>query len=381
MKTVAIMTSPVFHQTKELNGEDRTIWGGAERYLLTLCALLQKMGVQVTLYQQLMPGVQNGKPALPRGRIEKTWMGVPVVLMPVAENVRTRQGMFPNFNAQFNELAGAADLRIYFVTSMAYPQVLRPCISISHGIYWDAPTGDTQEDGPARVEWLARMRESFLAADVCVAVDHNVKNVVRAMFTGVESAIQVIPNFVDTKIFNGFSRPSKTRERPVVLFPRRFTSVRGCNDFVQASMEIEDADFVACGQANTADMETALGHIPTIRYQWTTPEKMPDVYTDSDVALIPTKGAEGLSLSLLEAMACMVPIVTTMNGGLGDAVIPGYNALTYDPDHERCTEAIRRLLDDKTLAARLVKRSLDVAHTFDVSVWEERWTRLLKRFL
>jgi len=375
---VSIMISPVFHQTAEMNGKDRTIWGGAERYLLELCNLLTTYGAKVTLFQQLMPGEKDGRSVLPRGRIEKNWCGYPVICAPIMEK-QSRYGAFPNFNATFNELAARSDLRIYFVTSMAFPQVIRPCISISHGIYWDFASG-IDGDVASRAEQLARLREMFLAADVCVAVDHNIKNVVRAMFTGVESAIRVIPNFVDTSVF----RPAEVKKRPskpVVLFPRRFTGVRGCNDFVDASQRISDAEFVACGQADSESTESAIGTIPTLRYIWKTPDEMPDVYRSADMAVVPTKGAEGLSLSLLEAMASGLPLVTTMNGGLGDAVIPGYNALTYDPDHTGCVDAIRTLLDEPGLADKLATRSIEVAKVYDISVWRTRWLDLIKRFL
>lgn len=376
---IAVMASPVFNQTKELNGEDRTIWGGAERYMLELCRMFKSHGSEVTLFQQLMPGERDGRPVLPRGMIEKEWMGFPVKCVPVSERMNGRYGAFPNFNAHFNEMAARFDLRIYFVTSMAYPAVVHPCISVSHGIYWDFAGAGVTGGMDERLETLSRMREMFMAADACVAVDHNVKNVVRAMFTGAETSIHVIPNFVDLSEFRpSVHQPDRTRK--VVLFPRRFTSVRGCNDFIEASQVIPEADFVACGQADSTGTEAAIGTIPTIRYEWHEPQDMPKMYQGADIAVVPTKGAEGLSLSLLEAMACGIPVVTTMNGGLGDAVIPGYNALTYDPDHTGCDGAIRELLHNPALRIILAKRSLDVVREYDINKWRAQWWALAKRF-
>lgn len=288
--------------------------------------------------------------------------------------------MFPNFNSHFNELTSRFDLRIYFVTMMAFPQVIHPCISISHGIYWDFASAGVVGDVVQRGEIMARLRESFMSADVCVAVDHNVKNVVRAMFTGAETSIQVIPNFVDTLRF----RPAGERivpEKPVVLFPRRFTGVRGCNDFIEASVNIDNAVFRACGQADTENTESAIGTIPSIEYIFKTPEEMPDVYRDADIAMVPTKGAEGLSLSLLEAMSTGLGIVTTMNGGLSDAVIPGYNALVYDPDHSGGVEEIRALVDDAHLRKVLGDRAREISAKFDIMYWKVQWQELLGRFL
>jgi len=64
--------------------------------------------------------------------------------------------------------------------------------------------------------------------------------------------------------------------------------------------------------------------------------------------------AEGLGVAALEAMACARPVVCTRVGGLAEAVIDGRTGLVVAPeDAEALAEALRRLHDDRALAARL----------------------------
>ena len=89
----------------------------------------------------------------------------------------------------------------------------------------------------------------------------------------------------------------------------------------------------------------------------------------------------GFSLSLLEAMSCGLPIVTTTVGGLGDAVIPGYNAFVYDPHHGGLGECVDFLAKNPYVREKMGKLNRDIVCTsFDIEIWKERWKRLISNF-
>jgi hypothetical protein len=50
---IALLTSYFYHKTAEYDGEDRIIFGGAERALFELCRFLQEEGHEVTVFQPL----------------------------------------------------------------------------------------------------------------------------------------------------------------------------------------------------------------------------------------------------------------------------------------------------------------------------------------
>jgi GT2 family glycosyltransferase len=84
---------------------------------------------------------------------------------------------------------------------------------------------------------------------------------------------------------------------------------------------------------------------------------------------------EGFGQPGLEALACGVPLVTTANGGCREYAVDQETALVVPPrDPESMATAIRRLLDDRELATRLVANGLEiVARDFD---WERRTDEL-----
>jgi len=78
------------------------------------------------------------------------------------------------------------------------------------------------------------------------------------------------------------------------------------------------------------------------------------LYAEAGVAVVPSL-YEGFSLPAVEAMACGAPLVATTGGALPEVVGPdGGAALLVPPgDPEALAAALRRVLDDPGLAARL----------------------------
>lgn len=374
---IALLTSLFYHKVSEYHGEDRIIFGGAEKYQRDLCRLIRDMGHEITVFQALPEVPKSAKPQV----VVKEYDGVPIVCLPV-NNQAWRYGGNTDLNTQFNEHAGFYDMRIYMMTAFSFPHVVRPAITISHGIYWDYPSSEyglmSQDD---RKEWLRRNLYGFTAPDVCVAVDSNVRRVLQAMEPGSESRVVVIDNFVDTKKFV----PKAKEWEGKILFPRRMSMLRGSNDFLRASHDYPQYKYVACGQASDAALEAEAqawaANMPHISFTWKPMDEMPQMYQDADIAVVPTRASEGLSLSLLESMATGLPIVTTWAGGIGDAVINGYNALVYDPNHESLGEYIHALAENPEMRKRLGERNRQIAvECFDIEIWRAKWRSVLSVF-
>jgi glycosyltransferase involved in cell wall biosynthesis/GT2 family glycosyltransferase len=115
-----------------------------------------------------------------------------------------------------------------------------------------------------------------------------------------------------------------------------------------------------------------LLHIPVERYAHKDLEQVA-LGREYDAAEVFAVGSwfEGFGQPGLEALACGVPLVTTDNGGCREYAADEETALVVPPrEPEGMAAAIRRLLDDRELAAKLVANGLDVvARDFD---WERR---------
>ncbi|HEX4001815.1 MAG TPA: glycosyltransferase family 4 protein [Candidatus Acidoferrales bacterium] len=106
-------------------------------------------------------------------------------------------------------------------------------------------------------------------------------------------------------------------------------------------------------------------------------EEMPGVYAEHDVFVFASL-MEGLPLSLLEAMAAGMPVVTTYNSGMADVVEDGFNGLTVLTAHtESLVEAIERLCGSVELRKQLGQ---EAARTMQRYTWERVTERLEKVF-
>lgn len=74
----------------------------------------------------------------------------------------------------------------------------------------------------------------------------------------------------------------------------------------------------------------------------------------ADVVVMPSRW-EGLPLTALEALASGTPLVATSVRGLRELVTDGENALLVPEDPDALAAALRRVLDDPALAARLAE--------------------------
>lgn len=380
---ISILTTSFFHDAKEVTrmvqgkpvkGKDKIIWGGAEKYTIDLCHLLQEDGHTVSVYQPF-PGIP--KP------FSKQFKGITFVMIP--NNGGWEYNTCTDLNWQFNEYSVMDDLRIYMAQYLAWPNAVSPCIAISHGIYWDNIQGNNviknMSDSQKR-EFFKRQLYGFTQADACVSVDSNVRKVIQSMDPGSEKRIHIIYNYVDCKKFKPVQ---KTWEGINVLFPRRLTVLRGSTEVTRAFIRYPEYNFTLVGQAHDEKAAQAYmnshKHRGNVKFIHRPMDEMPEVYQKADISLIPTISTEGTSLSLLESMASGLPVITTPVGGLGDAVIDGYNALIYDPNHDELGEHIKILAEDEEMRKIMARRNREIAcECFDIEIWKQRWRSLLAQF-
>ncbi len=102
--------------------------------------------------------------------------------------------------------------------------------------------------------------------------------------------------------------------------------------------------------AGRQDDVTLVGHVPSTE----------PFYAMADVAVLSSL-SEGSPNALLEAMAAGVPVVATSVGGVPEIVTHEESALLVPPgDRHQMAASLARLLHDRELAARLVRRAQEV---------------------
>lgn len=341
--------------------------GGAERYLLELAPIFRSLGFHVRAYQSA------------RGSWTREYGGIEVCGLDT-------QGLDGRLNEVFHTQAPPAELTLYHAYYLAAPLCAPRSIGISHGINWDAPEVQTSAEGFANL--MEHYRVSIANLERIVSVDTNTINWARATHHHLSGRFRYIPNFVDCTQFHPNQR--NAGGRTVVLYPRRLTTHRGfwlAMEVLPGLMaEFPELDVHFVGLAESAREETAVETLRNCfpsRVEWRalSPDRMPEAYAGADITIVPTTSCEGTSLSCLEAMASGNAVIATNAGGLPDLVQDGYNGLLIEPTSEALGAALDKLIRQSRLRRELAAHGVEVARTFQLPVWRERWRALLVEHL
>ena len=164
--------------------------------------------------------------------------------------------------------------------------------------------------------------------------------------------VQVIPNGVDTTFFAP-ADPRPCNRSPVLLYAGRISEEKGLDDLVTALAGLRDIDwhmhFVGDGpfmpslktcvsQADIEDRVTYTG--------WTSREQLVAHYQSADLFVFPSRH-EGMPNSVLEAMACGLPILATRIAGNEELVEHTTNGHLVPPNSpDTLAKALRTMLED-----------------------------------
>jgi len=207
--------------------------------------------------------------------------------------------------------------------------------------------------------------------------------------------LAVIPNAVDTRFFSPLL-PSMASARKrlglpknafVILFTGRFVSEKGLPFLLEAARALPgdgffllligggfDEHIVMDWLKENKGMRSKVKCLPYLPY-----ERMPLAYRASDAFVLPTL-AEGLSRSIMEALASGVPVIATNVGGNPELVKHGFNGFLVPPrDSKAIAEAIIKLASNPSLSKKMRKnarsfaeKSLSVKKRIDAYIREYR---------
>ena len=257
-----------------------------------------------------------------------------------------------------------------------------------------ATAGLTPQSWPVSV--ALRMRNAVLRrADAYVALSDEMTR--EFLDYGVPAArVHRIPNGVDTAVFRPATSDERTSLRrrlnlpaaPIAVYTGRLVTYKGLPSLLQAWRTISGAALVLVGEggADVHSCETKLrefvdAHAMRERVRFAGPTaRVEEWLRAADLFVFPTEN-EAFGLSLVEAMACALPSVTTRVGGLRDFVVDGENALVVPPgDTEALAGAILALLADAERRAALGKAARRTAEErFSLPVVARSYALLVDR--
>lgn len=278
------------------------------------------------------------------------------------------------------EIARADVVHVFSASYFSF--LLAPLPAMTVARWWRRPVLLNYHSGEAP----DHLRRSRIARAALKAVAHNVvpSPFLAGVFAQFGIAAEVIPNVVERSRFRYRHRE---RLRPRLLSTRNFEPLYNVACTLRAFRRVQDArpdatlTLVGAGSQAPALERLArdlglrhvrfLGRVP--------PAEMARHYAEADI-YVQTPDIDNMPVSVLEAFASGLPVVSTEAGGVPALVTHEVHGLLTPLDDDAAVAAgVLRLLDDPALARRLGEAAYAATDSFAWENVRHRWIAAYRR--
>jgi glycosyltransferase involved in cell wall biosynthesis len=244
---------------------------------------------------------------------------------------------------------------------------------------------------------LARFKRAALSGSAAVTVNSSAtREAVASLVPGLRD-VSLIPMGVDVSaipdpaLMASWDR-LRTKDGPLVAFVGRLIELKGVGDLLEAASLLRDKvphlKVVVAGSGPLMESlrgrADALGLGEVVHFAgWLGREQVIALQAAADVVAAPARTSrdgsrEAQGLSVVEAMALGKAVVAGRVGGIPDAITDGENGLLVpERDPAALAAAIRRVLDEQGLAARLGAAAAETGRQYD---WPEVGSTFVRLF-
>jgi len=180
--------------------------------------------------------------------------------------------------------------------------------------------------------------------------------------------------------------------RPIVTIVSRLSYPYGIDTFIKASplilQKIPEARFLVIGsgklEPQLKKLATHLNVHNNILFTGKIDnDKMRNYYNITDIFTLMCSGCGGMSIALMEAMACELPVVVTDTGAYREIVKDEYNGYVVPiGEIEKFADRVVELLNDEELRRRFGKRGREIVEEKgDLEINMEKMEKLYKKLV
>ncbi|NOQ37649.1 glycosyltransferase [archaeon] len=201
-------------------------------------------------------------------------------------------------------------------------------------------------------------KKGMAKADIIISVSDFMKKEIIRKYNIYEDKIIVIPN---GPTFKNLGKPSK-REKNLVVYCGRLTSQKGVEYLLLAAKEVlkknKKTKFVIIGKGylekQLKDLASLLGIDDNVKFiGFTKTENIRDYYMKAEAVVFPSV-FEPFGITVLDALSCGAPVITTENAGIAEDLKDRKHLLKVrERDSKDLAEAMISLLDTPSLRKTL----------------------------
>lgn len=349
--------------------------GGIETYIQNLSNVFYSLDFDIYIYQMAIM------------EFEKKFGNYNVIGVPNRNKYRFKYDIF---NACARRCNKERDVIVFASEEYILRKDEYNTIGIQHGISWDIPTSSLSKLEYLKVylhkavrSWIRINRINKVKTMVCV--DYNFINWFRALSAYPKTRLVAVPNFTVIPSENELN--VKSSEFIDIIFARRFQPYRGTRIFALAASRIlkeyPNVRITLAGEGPDEEYLKMLyskePRVSMIRYK--SSESL-SIHASKHIAVVPTIGSEGTSLSLLEAMAAGCAVIATNVGGMTNIILDHYNGLLINADEFSLYNALKELIDYQILRESLALKGRETAKcAFSIERWENSWKKIISDIL
>lgn len=373
MKKVHVICLRYYDEKK-----DEITIGGIQTYITSLLSVFEEIGLKPIIYQ---PGDCDFV-------VNKNNFTVISVKVPKKSSLGLIKRRL--YKKCISTIDVSQDILLFATERLALKNNKIRSIAIQHGISWDIETSycvsrfsNIKRILLNAVKAISLTREAS-CVNTLVCVDYNYINWYRTQIEHREMMYKVIPNF--SKIPTENNANKQCSENINIIFARRLQPHRGTRCFANVGKKIlesyKNVNIIFAGDGPDSDYLTDFfkGY-SNVYFTTYRSEDSLKIHLDKQIAVVPTMGSEGTSLSLIEAMAAKCAVVCTDVGGLTNIVINNHNGILCRPLEDDIYASLVSLIENENLRIRLSYNAYTtVVDSFGFDRWKNEWIEVLKSF-
>jgi glycosyltransferase involved in cell wall biosynthesis len=359
------------------------IFGGAEIILYDLCKLVQRHGHGVTVIQY---GSKHR---------EFEYNGIPVRQVKAPSfRVMNKFGITRRFHGGGLFWKGHLDKdvdRVHFhYYYLGFPYGDESMTGFSHGIDWDCPWykhSYTYKNLRDRFSfWMMQKITGKVLRQLkkIVANDTNFLRYVSSAYPDCIGKVDVVPNYVDTGIFNPSVSPDcaildRFQGKTKILLPKMPAYERGTDIAIRAIARLRRHDIILMIVGESASkpvfmkMAQSLGISTQVVFlgHHSHVSEMPGLFAAADIVIVPSPCREATALSVLEGMAMGKPVIASKIGGIPEIFPDDGAGFLIKPVDIDLADAIALLVDNPSLRGKIGRRACaHIRSHFTKELWE-----------